>query len=103
MARSWGGTLARKIDSESNLSAFRLQTGVATLAGGQASVTGVRVTANSNFQFTLFVRNGTAMGVQYMPDLIVVGDNGSFRINALDAAMALEAGDDSEISWAIIS
>jgi hypothetical protein len=103
MARSWGGTLARKITEQSNMTAgLRFQSGVATLVAGQAVVPNVRLTANSNFQFTLYVRDGT-MGGHYMPDLVTLGESGSFRINSLDAAAALQNMDTSEICWVVIS
>lgn len=98
MARSWGGTLARKIDGQSNLNAFRPQSNVVTLVAGIGSVTGVVMTGNSYVSVRLRTAGGT-LGVQYLLANLTAT---SFDIRAIDTAGVVEAADTSTVHWAIL-
>ena len=98
MARSWGGTLARKIDGQSNLNAFRPQSDVVTLVAGIGSVTGVVMTGNSYVSVRLRTAGGT-LGVQYLLANLTAT---SFDIRAIDTAGVVEAADTSTVHWAIL-
>jgi hypothetical protein len=98
MARSWGGTLARKIDGQSNLDAFRPQSNVVTLVAGIGAVTGVVMTGNSYVSVRLRTAGGT-LGVQYLLANLTAT---SFDIRAIDTAGAVEANDTSTVHWAIL-
>ena len=99
MARSWGGTLARKITEQSNIAAeLRPQSDVATLVAGIASVTGVTMTGNSYVSVRLRTAGGT-LGVQYLlANITATG----FDIRSIDTAGAVEANDTSDVQWAIL-
>jgi len=108
MARSWGGTLARKITEQSNIAAgLRPQTGTVTLASGvtAAPITGVRITADTTFHFTLLARGGTATACQYAPTSIVLGEVGTaqFDIAGFRNDTNVETNDDSDVTWMLIS
>ena len=99
MARSWGGTLARKIDGQSNLQAFRPQTGLATLAGGTVTVSSVVVTADSSILVQVALPGGT-LGTLHKVDNTAPT---SFDITAIDTAGATVATDTSTLYWTILS
>jgi len=103
MARSWGGTLARKITEQSNIAAeLRPQTGGGTLGlvdAGIVHVTGVTFTSDSHVSVSMLLAGGT-LGVGYV--ITPVSDT-AFDITSVDTAGATEAADTSRLSWAIIS
>lgn len=99
MARSWGGTLARKLNDQSNFQAFRPQTGTATLVAGTVTVTGVVVTANSTILCQVAIPGGT-LGTLHKVDNTTTT---SFDITAIDTAGALVNTDTSTLTWTILS
>lgn len=107
MARSWGGTLARKITEQSNIAAdLRPQTGLATLTAGKtaAPITGVRITNDTTFYFTLRAVGGNKTSCQYAAVDIVTGEVGTaeFKIEGYKEDKAVE-DDGSDVIWMLIS
>ena len=107
MARTWGGTLARKITEQSNIAAdLRPQTGLAALTNGKtaAAITGVRITNDTTFHFTLRAPINHS-SCQYAATDIVPGEVGTaeFNITGYKADGTQDADDDSEVTWMLIS
>jgi hypothetical protein len=107
MARTWGGTLARKITEQSNIAAdLRPQTGFATLTAGKTAteITGVRITADTTFHFTLRAVGGNKTSCQYAAVDIVPGEVGTAEFNIEGYKEDKNVEDDgSQVTWMLIS